>query len=216
VRVPKGLYEGAMAWSYYDFDKSFQRFHEVWNWAEVQTALLVQVNDYCAGSELLWNKSEPLWQLSRGAYWSRENNVRLEKYVAAEYGPNGRRHLAEALCRAANIKTPRGAWDLLMQEKLYQESLPRPGTLESLVLIEGEEYLHDALLATASSLFPECRVFSVDVAGASYVVLPDVRLVMDLLGFYWYTREGDSSCSPHVFDELFRPLNFERPYHYRH
>lgn len=67
--------------------------------------------------------------------------------------------------RAANIEIPQGAWDALLQEWLYEESLPQLGTLESLVLVDGKEYLHDALLETATALFLESRIFSVTPRG---------------------------------------------------
>lgn len=205
----------AMAWSYYDFDKNWKRFFEVWSSTKVQTVLCSQMNDWCSGTAMSWHTNEPLWQLSRHEYWSRENKERLRNYVAATYGPHGHVHHSDAMRRAANIEISQGAWDALLQERFYEESLPQPGTLDSLVLVDGEEYLHDALLETATALFPESGIFSVDPQGASYVVVPNEHLVLDLLGFYWYTREGDRSCSPRAFDDLFRPINFEVPYQYR-
>lgn len=207
-----------MGWSYYDLDKHWGKFFETWSSDEVQTVLYNDVKDLCQASLPLWRKNDPLWQLVEdGWFWSRWG-YRMQMLEEATYGKDIRKHSKSAICRAANIKASEGFVDVLvarLREDLYKESRPKPGTLDSLLLIPRRELLHTALLETACHLVPDSRIFSLDIESGSYVVLPDEHLVLDLLGFYWFKGEKDADWDPQIFEELFRCVNFEMPFQYR-
>jgi hypothetical protein len=194
-----------MAWSYYDFDQNWNDFFAAWSSTEVQSVLAPDIKELCKSTGRTWRANEPLWPLSPCSYWSSDN---IERFA------HGWKHYRSAMQRAANIRPSHGVWADIVQERIHEELLPLPCTLESLALISGGEYIHQALLKTAECMFPDSRIFSVASEDVDYVVLADEKLILDLLGYYSYTRDRDDAFAPQRFYELLLPLDFGKPYQY--
>ena len=81
-------------------------------------------------------------------------------------------------------------------DRLEKRAEPRPGTLDSLVLMGGRDFLAEALALVAAILFPRDHVYLAYANGQRRkglrVIIPERRLVFDLVDFYLKTRECQS------------------------
>lgn len=199
-----------MEWAYYDFDKHWEEFYAVWSSDAVQSVLVEDMAEWCRseayytadGSRPTWCKGEPLWQLSRTDYWDNKFLVESQRIDEETNGPRRYKYFADAMRRAANIEygdedEMHKAYYTIVLERIQKSMEPKPGTLESLVLFMGRNYIHEALLTTASLLFGEENVSEEENSEEGlFVVVDDQRLVFDLLGYYFWTRDNDRHFVP--------------------
>ena len=134
------------------------------------------------GERPTWTR-QPLWELSRTDFWANKFMDRANEITQDFYGEYANVAKARGLPRlrpdAENYGMCdcdgdgdsdgdgkcngecRGAFERAFDEaykRAMRELAPRPGTLESLVMVMGGEYLAPALRKVAKLLFPGCKV----------------------------------------------------------
>lgn len=192
-------------WTVLDFDAHWPQFWQAWTTDEVQYSLEEDMAFWCedhaypqGGVQPTWNPGDPLWHLSRTDHWdeiiSEKVEKRMDELFPDPYGCYKRTMQASflpVLDPDTFFETVIGTEWHAMSEKLYAEYKPQPGTLESLVLVTGANYLAFALAVTACVMFPDKRVTVVrNCQGDMFAVLRDDGIIMDLIGHYNTTRLG--------------------------
>ena len=161
------------------------------------------------GSRPTWTEGQPLWHLSRTDYWSTKiqdaaaedlqradacakktlsaQGLDLNEYRKRQWGPNDREEYEDE---------PDELWIRMFQE-ITRRHQPKPGTIESLILFMGRNFMCHALLKTAQLMFgeEECGLFEEPCganAGDDVVLIPNQKLVFDLL-YYFFSKDSKYS-----------------------
>lgn len=214
---------GKRRWTLYDFDAHWPAFWEVWTMDEVQYALEDDMLDWCFerapytadGVRPTWHPGDPLWHLSCTNHWDAIITDRVDAKMDVLFPDPYRAYKRTMEAQFLPVVSEETFHDTIFFEewhstydKVYKECQPRHGTLESLVLVMGSNYLVFALAVTACLLFPDKRVFIVrNGTGNDFVVLPDDGIVFDLIGYYNKTRLGKRrKYGAMIFDDIYEML----------
>lgn len=205
-----------MEWQYYDFDAHWGTFYKAWESDEVQWVLFDDMQGWCAteayfeadGSRPTWKRGEPIWSLSRTDYWWGKLLDEAQRVDEEVNGPHRHQHFRAAMLRAANIRyideeDLHEAYFSIVVSRIEEDLKPKPGTLESLVLFSGRNFLHYALMATARILFGEDRVDEIEHPVEGWFVIVDDHVVMDILGYHFWKRDQSEDSAPSRFTRLF-------------
>lgn len=185
-------------WSYYNFDANWDKFYEVWKDPKTQNILEKDMKVWCKheayfdsdGKKPKWNKGSPLWNLSRTDYHS-------TKMLDKANEKNDREQIVETYRKQMEIKTGKKIDDdefdemcIELFEKLEEEFEPKPGTIDSLILVMGKNYLTRTLKYCAKQLFPNDNVKVIkDSDNSDMILVLNQRIVFDLLNYYFSTRD---------------------------
>jgi hypothetical protein len=193
-----------VAWTLYDFDAHWPEFWAAWTDDIVQDVLGHDMAAWCErhaprncdGSVKQWRPGEPLWHLSRTDFWdeiiSEQVEAHLDSLYPDPYGAYKRTMEAQFL----PVVDPdtfsetilRDEW-MAMYNEAYDDYAPKRGTLESLVLICGKNYMTWALAFAASILFPDSDVvIARNGSGDTFALVPDKGLVLDVVEHFMRTR----------------------------
>lgn len=148
-----------------------------------------------------WKPGDPLWHLSACSYWDDLIAMRTYDLFHVTY-PNAYDNYVKAM-RARGLPCLMSADAFFDSEgvceeldRLEERVQPRPGTLDSLVLMGGRDFLAEALAVTAAILFPDDHVYLAYANGQRRkglrVIIPERRLVLDMVDFFLKTRECQS------------------------
>jgi len=197
-------------WRYFDFDAHWAEFWTAWSRPEVQSILKEDMDSWCAteayfepdGSRPTWTEGEPLWHLSRTDYWSTKileaaneemeraeacakktlsaQGLDLNEYRKRQWGPGDREEYEDEPDELSNR----------MFEEIMSRYEPKYGTIESLILYMGRNFMCYALLKTAQLMFGEeaCGLFE-EPCGDNVVLVPGQKLVFDLL-YYFISKDS--------------------------
>lgn len=209
------------AWAPFDFDAHWAAFWAVWSSDEVQDVLAPWMDRWCvrvAGRvDAAWRRGDPLWHLSLDDYW-RTHMLRLTNDRMDALYP-GNAHAAYVKTMSARAlpyaRDPDDFYETVWRRAWEQEhdaveraNTPRDGTLESLVLVGGREFVLEAMALTAARMFPGERICVSRKYGSAregrFITLPDRREVFDILDFYYMTRLGGEKRYPRGFRQLAR------------
>lgn len=207
------------AWAPFEFEAHWVAFWTAWSSPEVQSILEWAMVEWCRehahrqpdGSAPTWRTGQPLWHLSITEFWIARfvdlANARMDAlYPCDAFQQYKRTMRARGLPHATDpydfyTTVFSRAWEEAFDDVL-REKEPRAGTLDSLVLFGGRNYVFEALAATATRMFPGERVC---VAArhdgkrhGTYVILPDRRRVFDLNDAF-LAREGHRVRYPRGF-----------------
>lgn len=199
-------------WPLYDFDAHWPEFWAAWSSDEVQTVLERDMKTWCAthayqepdGSRPTWTKGEPLWHLSRTDYWHTLHEDEVNEIVAARYDAEFAA-FKKRLAEEGRVIDDEDELDELFDEEVgwdrwaavHNSFKPKPGTLESLVLVGGHNFMAAALEATARKLFPDGQVLTLldyDNDVKRRVVSHSQNLEFDLITFY--LRKAGHAAAP--------------------
>ena len=194
-------------WKFYDFDANWDDFYRVWTMPDVQNMLKKNMDYWCKHEAYVeldnntptWNIGDPLWHLSRSDYWlekisqkvenkmERENTVAVyKKRMEAIYGfPIFTNDIAD------NDDPP--LYETIYKtcyDAIWEDFEPKKGTIDSLIMIMGNNYMTDALYLAAKKLFPTNHVlYDEDQYGTRTILIVEKFIVFDLMGFYFQTRD---------------------------
>ena len=202
-----------LTWRYFDFDAHWAEFWAAWSTPEVQAILKYDMDTWCAtqahfeadGSRPTWTEGEPLWHLSKTDYWGTKiqdaadkdieratacakktlsaQGLDLNEYRKRQWGPGDREEYEDE---------PDELWDRMFEEIMSRHE-PKPGTIESLILFLGRNFMCRALLKTAQLMFgeEECGLFE-EPCGDEVVLIPNQKLAFDLL-YYFFSKDSKDS-----------------------
>lgn len=193
-------------WKVFDFDANWTEFWQAWNDDEVQEVLAYDMENWCEfhaprnpdGSAPTWRYGDPLWHLGRADFWDDVLEPQIDARLLAMYPDPYRcykrtmqaQHLPVLDKHKFNEAIMFRVWES-EYDKLRKELEPKPGTLESLVLIQGKNYLTWALAFTASIMFPDSDIIIArNARGDMFTLLPKEGIVFDLLDFYMHKYQG--------------------------
>jgi hypothetical protein len=200
--------DAIMEWSYFDIEAEFKRFSDAWNSNEVQLQLEFDMQRWCQDNELdtqTWKRGDPLWNLYGGInFWDRIIGKRVNNHVDDVLGgiKKAARIFKNSMHRACG-KTFEDA-KYALYELLFDQFSPRSDSFESFVLFNAGDYLTASLFKTALILFPYADSTMQETAFHEMVVIPSKLLVLDILGFYAWSRTKDLDFAPEnlYFPEL--------------
>lgn len=151
-----------------------------------------------------WKQNDPLWIYSITDYW--DQNVydaaqdEIEKYNMLD---TCRKRLEQIQGRHVSKEHAAEWFEAYGRQQLEEDYEPKQDSIDSLIIAGGQHYdvLTFALFQTAQHLFPDANSMCVTVtrgANEEYpvVLIPDQKLVFDLLGYYFKTREGVNTLLP--------------------
>lgn len=181
-------------WTRFDFDANWAEFWKHWNMDVVQDALEQQMKVWLEDPAFEdyppWRRGDALWEYSKTDYW-------VEKHVNLAF-----EHIEEHGLVQKYARTKRNLGFCLTDEQAFEGFLetcfgeieeqfhPKPGSLESLIMISGKNFIMPVLYEVAELIFGNCIM--VEDYDENWVVLvPDQKIVFDLYNWYFETREGD-------------------------
>lgn len=190
-------------WKLFDFDAHLDAFWEAWNEDNVQSELDDVMWEWCAqhaplrnGAPPTWRRGEPLWDLSSHDRWDGmiedAANENFNKIWRPSYSLYARTMKAQCL-----PVMDLDAFDEMVREsvhesylKLLQEYEPKPGTLESLVMFGGRNFLSLPLAICARNMFPDSAIVLGVPPGTNneFVLLPTEGIVFDIEDYILSTR----------------------------
>ena len=88
----------------------------------------------------------------------------------------------------SNDESASEAFYLTCFEDICSRFEPKPGTLESMIMIMGAEFLYPAMAETARVMVLDHNIVQVE---DGVVLLPGNKLVFDFQGYYFDVIEGD-------------------------
>lgn len=207
-------------WTLFDFDAHWADFWAAWITDDVQYALEDDMATWCVehayrrpdGTHPTWQPGDPLWHLSRTDHWddviSEAVDAKMDELLPDPYGAYKRTMHASFL----PVLDPDAFFETILREEWqamydaeYDKHKPKPGTLESLVLVTGANYMAFALAVAACHMFPDKRVSVVqNCKGDMYAVQRDDGIIFDLAGYYHTTRLGFKKrhYGAMIFEEL--------------
>lgn len=198
----------AARWKLFDFDAEWDRFWAVFSSDEVQTALVPDMEKWCrehAWSDLpMWTPGTPLWKYSRTDHWVDHiemNMYEWEKAQPSDFESYKQLMERKGLPHYRDLTEFEGSelHDRMTDvwfERYTKEAAqydPKPGTLESCIMIHGKNFLTDGFALAARRLFPHSRIFVSSFRDADHIWLPDERILFDIYDFYFSTRDGSKS-----------------------
>jgi hypothetical protein len=188
-------------WVYFDFDKHWDDFYKVWCTDSVQQALIPGVYEWSDS----WKKGDPLWNLGNSDYWAFKAHDRMNASLKAEHGGwdacirNYRRAIANG-CRKTytSKRAAQHAFCEVVLDKIWNDFEPRNGTVESLIMPDGESLLIPALEEMARRMFPDKEIYVSQLTDYEVpkVLILDDSIVFDLIGFFMWTREANKDYDP--------------------
>ncbi|KAL0489355.1 elongation factor Ts [Acrasis kona] len=175
-------------WKYYDFEKNWDTFYNVWQSKKAQDILEKQMKVWCKeeayynnGEKPVWKRGDDLWRYSRTDY----HMTRIDERVEAEMEELG------VVMNYDDDNFDEEKYKALENE-LYDKHKPQKGTYEAQILVMGANYLISTLFYCAGVMFPNCKIEVRSGDGGEVVVLPDKHLVFDFVRLW---REGPSNPS---------------------
>ena len=184
-------------WSIYNFDTNWDTFFSVWKCDDVQDTLKAGIDDLMhlrarraslqAPAEC-WNIGDPIWHLSRSSHHDSEMLKKAEQYIRDKNIFNiYKKRMREISNKIfANDDQAYEHFTSTCLASIKDTFKPKTGTLDSLILVGGKEYINDAIYKCASNIFPgEELIMNMDT-----VIVPERKIVFDLYGFYWAKING--------------------------
>ena len=204
-----------MAWRYYDFDANWDKVYKVWQGDAVQDVLEQDMDDWCDERAYYdrdedghlrkptWHRGDSLWQYSVTDYHAERSleaanllmeteNMAVQLLAAVRRG--GLDITLDQLC---GRNEPTETWNRAFEE-CKRRCQPKRGTLESMILWAGEEFLQEAHFVCACELFPEEQIAVAEMPGDLYsrVTLCKQHLVFDFLGYWWHKQGNPDGVCP--------------------
>jgi hypothetical protein len=196
----------------FDFAARWPEFWEAWSAPDTQAILEKDMRKWCAehaylkedGTRPTWEPGDSLWNLSRTDYWNNKFTERANEIMAERNSDSYDAYLDEMKAEGKTVKVydeddldsdeaydewSWGKWKIVFDEAMV-ELAPKPGTLPSLIMIHGGDFLNPALVHTAKKLFPGCRVTSRrrDTTGRKITIhTPNGKILFSLYDFYFNT-----------------------------
>lgn len=213
------------AWKFFDFDKNWEPFYTLWKSEKIQQSLSYYINSFIADcyddtpkERPTWKKNDPLWSICTSQYWVDKLCEKVELYIDEhDLMTKYKKRMEQIQCRKfpSDIDTIIALWDSFYSscyDILIKEVEPKPHTLESLVLVDGKNYISYVLYEIAKQLFPNDDVIVTHYkCHCDMILVVQKKIVFDLLGFYFYTREKETTaCGSYtlhdddVYEEIVR------------
>ena len=188
---------------YFNFSHNWDRFYAIWSRPNIQAILKNSIDHWhterpanMLGSYVQqWHPGDSLWQLSESNYWCAKidkcikNSDFFEEYILEYRRMNTTPISLNQLYDLFSTHSP-------IYSMAWNRCKPRYGTLESLVLINGNEYIYDTLLAVASYMLE----FPIITDRATHSIFICTRTneyeVFDLINYYRFTYDNDMSFEP--------------------
>ncbi len=195
-------------WSYYDFEKNWDTFYPIWKSDKIQAILNISMKDWVKnpiirdlGSDTqtipwAWFPQSCLWKYSPNNY----HDLKIRKKVDAIVDRMDLKKKYETAKQFLNENGPPiRSFESTVYSSLYKECSPDPSTLESLVLINGENYLGPTLICLALALFPgaDCRLYYNDDNMPCCFCMNE-RVIIDINKLYMYKYEGKTELNPNI------------------
>jgi len=188
----------ARTWHYFDFDKYWNIFKDVWNLPESQALLKTQMDEWC---NTTYNPSVPLWQYTKTRYW--ENKIKGEiakESISKNYLKQYKTTMQNVLpIKYANNHTLLSCYVDRVYASMFDEYKPKDGTIDSFILQNGHNCLAPILYQSARYLYPDTYVELVkDMNDNDIVLLPEHKIAFDLLSFYHFKHDHDPTYNVYI------------------
>jgi hypothetical protein len=184
-------------WRLFDFDAHWPEFLAMWNAPEAQQALHDSMYEWCVENayDRIYDPATPLWRYSRTDYWS-ERMVKQAEERAEREGLRAtfRRRMRDVL-PGMSVKQAEDYFNATAMPQLVAEAEPRPGSLESLIVVQGKNFLSWPLLVVAETMFENQNVIvTEDDDGNDLILVTDADhdyfgYVFDMYEFYFCSRD---------------------------
>ena len=202
-------------WKYYDFDANWKEFYEIWKSHQIQDILKPEMDLWCLrhayyiepGKPPIWNKGEPLWNLSRTDYhWQKMLQSTDDKINKENIYRTYRKRMEQITGRKFVTDEDDDKIFNRCFKAIMKEFEPKPHTIDSLILMQGKNYMLKSLLKTARLLFPNDTVIKYRTDDNSKIILiVNKKLVFDLFDFYFSTRDDEIPID-YIDDDLIHSM----------
>jgi len=219
---------------FFNLTTNWSAFYRAWQTDEVQDLVDISMTTWCAkhayyehtdehGAPFadgrgmrrpVWRRGRAIWSLSASDYWCQRGLNHFNKVNAdGSFDRQLRRALERVGIRYPPDDDPENNNSSpLYESRFYQEGMelitdevmPKPGTLESLMLSQGQNMLLDACAAATQLLFPNRDTHQVEIEETSngshdlvvvrnLVEWPFVKQVVDTSYYHYWKNEADHS-----------------------
>lgn len=178
-------------WRYFDFDRHWNVFLEEWNKPNIQDILFRDLIDYTIYP---WQRGEPVWFFTPSNHWDiladqKTNIIIQEENMLTKFKNSFSNATGYSFKNKHDLYKK---FQHLVYQNIRCEFFPKLNTLESLVIIGGNNAISYAMYSIATALFSLSVVTNVsDDQGHLWILLPEEKIVFDLEGYYMSTRMHD-------------------------
>lgn len=181
-------------WKYYDFDKNWDKFIEIWYSKEVQNSLDEDITHWKEfGFFKNYDPNEPaLWKQSKSMYWTNKIMRNAQDIIVSE---NHIRKFQKTMSQYNDIykvkSTAKEAYYKLCLHHVIKDMEPKHNTIHSFIMPEAKYIFKNTMLLCAKILFPgDDIVFS---ATKNCIIIPQYKVIFDLIDYYYLTYDQDLS-----------------------
>ncbi len=183
---------------FYDFDKNWKCFYEVWTSDEVQDVLESHMQNWCKheayyvhthnGMEKpTWKRCDDLWRYSRTDFHSQRILDKINEHVRADRCVE---KYVDAMkrfgIRFTSPELSHEAFWNVAGDHLEESFEPEPHSLEANVLFGGANFMVEALEVAAQKLFPSCDIDRIeDAESQNKIVIINEDIIFDFIRFYF-------------------------------
>lgn len=206
-----------MSWSYYNFNSNWNTFKTIWYTDIIQTILEEKINNWIVNNNAccIWQKGEPIWFLSDSPYWDDRAMSLTNKYI---YDNNIFSNFIKSYHNATGIifKKKKEAKSIFQKDvvsKLKMDFYPKDGSIESLVLLGGRNYVSSALYKVCTQLFPNREViYTIDDQIDDVILIPDEKIIFDIEGYMLNVIDNNIYFDPSISNDYYDLLVHEYYY----
>ena len=210
-------------WEYYDFNSNWDAVYKIIQSDEIQNVLKDDMDDWCINEtdNKRFKYREPLWEYSRTDYFSQKildkANEHMEEHdIWSTYKKHYKKVIGKSLFKKNNNSDDDSDNEYEGDSEIYNnvfneiEELYRPkkGSLESMVLVMGANYLALTYVAIAEKLFFNEEIIIFEHACDNFVLIPSLKLIFDINRYYFYNDCKQKSCKTALSPEIIG-LKFE-------
>jgi hypothetical protein len=214
MKKKKRKKEKKMEWKYYDFRSNWSNVYKILHTIKVQDILYndMQIwydhfNEPCVNA---WFYGEPLWTCYPSIFYS-DASYMADKYINENYVYENYDKALKRIGLKSLAKDKDGNYihNKLIQEEIKELFLPKPGSIESMVLRNSANFLYRTYEAVAKQLFPDDFIYISEQSDQElysyYVTIPEKKLIFDIGRNCMYgDRDGadDDPSNPKIVGEI--------------
>jgi len=196
-------------WNYYNFDNNWNEFYSIWRSEKIQNILKNDIeNDIYKNWYQYnnWKVNDPIWYLSISNYWYNKIINKIDKDIEKYDMINIYKKRLINIGFNKNIKNIDDYIYNKIQNNLWFDYIPKKNTIDSLIIVNGNNVINNTLYEIAKILFPTSII--INDYDLILVYNNNNKYVFDLLDYYLTTYDGeDLLYDDEYYDNIIKEHN---------
>lgn len=189
-----------MSWQYFNFEQYWDQFLRCWKNEDIQELLYMDVIDFniSSGTYYPWQKGEPIWFLANTKFWDYRARCMLSEEIQrckliSKFSTSFQNATSY---KFKNYNDLESKFTEIVYRNMINDYYPKKDSIESLVLLGGNDATSYSMYSIAKLMFPnESVVYSFDEYGHQWVLIPHQNWVFDLEGYFMFHKANDPHYS---------------------